>query len=75
VSGNQLIALTSLVHDIGADVFRESAIAEYLGDNLFELVAGQFDRFTRVDGKSVFALEQRRAAERALFITLASPDS
>ncbi len=70
VNQHQFDALVSFAYNVGSTAFRNSTLLKLLNDNTDKnIVAAEFARWNKVDGKPVEGLTRRRAAERELFLT------
>jgi lysozyme len=69
VTANMLAAMTSLAYNIGTGAFASSTLLRLLNSGTDKkLVADQFLRWNKVQGKEVKGLTNRRKAERELFL-------
>jgi GH24 family phage-related lysozyme (muramidase) len=69
VTQNMMAALTSLVYNIGTGAFSKSTLLRLLNSGSDKkLVADQFLRWNKVQGKEVKGLTNRRKLERELFL-------
>jgi lysozyme len=69
VSANQMAAMTSLAYNIGTGAFGSSTLLRLLNQGSDKkLVADQFLRWNKVQGKEVKGLTNRRKLERELFL-------
>ena len=69
VTANQMAALTSLAYNIGTGAFGSSTLLRLLNQGADKnLVADQFLRWNKVQGKEVKGLTNRRKLERELFL-------
>lgn len=68
VTEGQRAALTSLAYNIGTAAFASSTLLKLLNAQDYDGAADQFLRWTRVKGRVVSGLVNRRSAERALFL-------
>jgi lysozyme len=69
VSANQMAAMTSLAYNIGTGAFASSTLLRLLNQGSDKkLVADQFLRWNKVQGKEVKGLTDRRKLERELFL-------
>jgi len=69
VTENQMAAITSLVYNIGTGAFGSSTLLRLLNQGSDKkLVADQFLRWNKVQGKEVKGLTDRRKLERELFL-------
>lgn len=66
---NQFDALVSLAYNIGASAFSQSTLVKKLNANDFRGAAGQFDVWVNAGGKRMQGLVNRRAKEKALFLS------
>jgi len=70
VTDNQLIALGSFTYNVGPHAFATSTLLKLLNaGNDINTVADQFDRWIYDKGRIVNGLKNRRAAEKALFLS------
>jgi lysozyme len=67
---NQFDALTSFTFNVGASAFASSTLLRYLNQSLWTAAANEFDRWDHVNGVTNAGLQRRRAAEKALFLTV-----
>lgn len=69
ISNNALNAITSLAYNIGTSAFANSTLLRLLNQGADKnLVADQFLRWNKVNGKVVDGLTNRRKQERELFL-------
>lgn len=69
VSQNALDSLTSFAYNIGIDAFSHSTLLQQLNAGIDKkIVAKQFDRWVKANGKTLPALVKRRELEKALFL-------
>jgi len=69
VSANQMSAMVSLAYNIGTGAFGSSTLLRLLNQGTDKkLVADQFLRWNKVQGKEVKGLTDRRKLERELFL-------
>jgi lysozyme len=69
VSANMMAAMTSLAYNIGTGAFASSTLLRLLNSGSDKkLVADQFLRWNKVQGKEVKGLTNRRKLERELFL-------
>jgi lysozyme len=69
VTANQMAAMTSLAYNIGTGAFASSTLLGLLNEGVDKkLVADQFLRWNKVQGKEVKGLTNRRKIERKLFL-------
>lgn len=66
---NQFDALVSLTYNIGGGAFKKSTIVKKILERDMEGAADHFLDWNKAGGKVVQGLANRRAAERALFLT------
>ncbi|MBC6677356.1 MAG: lysozyme [Acinetobacter sp.] len=66
---NQFDALVSLAYNIGASAFSQSTLVKKLNANSISGAADQFDVWVNAGGKRMQGLVNRRAREKALFIS------
>lgn len=66
---NEFDGIVSFVFNVGIGAFEQSTMLKLLNQGNFELAAKQFDRWIYAKGKVLNGLKQRRAAEKALFLT------
>ena len=70
VNQNQFDALVSFSYNVGIGAFKSSTLLRLLNDGAeASVVASEFLRWTKVDGKIIEGLKNRREAERELFLT------
>lgn len=70
VNQNQFDALVSFSYNVGLSAFQSSTLLRLLNDGAdVSVVASEFLRWTKVDGKVIEGLKNRREAERELFLT------
>lgn len=69
VTGNQLVAMTSLAYNIGLTAFVLSSVCRHFNRGSPELAADAFLFWDKVHGKKSEGLHNRRTIERALFLT------
>lgn len=69
LSQSMFDALVSLVFNIGATEFAESTILKLLNSRQYHLAACEFGRWHKDNGKRLWGLSRRRAAEQVLFCT------
>lgn len=72
LSQGQFDALVSLVFNIGAGQFGNSALLRLLNEGDYAGAAAQFSRWTKAGGHDMPGLVTRRARERAMFEGAAS---
>lgn len=63
----QFDALVSLVYNIGCDAFMKSTLLKLLNLQLYDMAAGQFERWVMDNGKRIQGLVNRRTKERKIF--------
>jgi GH24 family phage-related lysozyme (muramidase) len=69
INDNELAAITSLAYNIGTGAFGSSTLLRLLNSGSDKkLVADQFLRWNKVQGKEVKGLTNRRILERELFL-------
>jgi GH24 family phage-related lysozyme (muramidase) len=69
INDNQFSALVSFVFNIGVGAFEQSTLLAMLNAYAsIEIVAAQFMRWNKADGRELPGLTRRRHAERALFL-------
>lgn len=69
ITANMLAAMTSLAYNIGTGAFGSSTLLRLLNSGADKkLVADQFLRWNKVQGKEVKGLTNRRKLERELFL-------
>ena len=69
ITANQMAAITSLVYNIGNGAFASSTLLRLLNQGADKnLVADQFLRWNKVQGKEVKGLTNRRKLEMELFL-------
>ncbi|MWC19655.1 glycoside hydrolase family protein [Acinetobacter johnsonii] len=66
---NQFDALVSLAYNIGTDAFSKSTLVKKLNANDNRAAADQFDVWVNAGGKRMQGLVNRRAKEKALFLS------
>ncbi|UIZ98219.1 lysozyme [Acinetobacter johnsonii] len=66
---NQFDALVSLAYNIGTGAFSKSTLVKKLNDNDIHGAADQFDVWVNAGGKRMQGLVNRRAKEKALFLS------
>ena len=66
---NQFDALVSLAYNIGTGAFSESTLVKKLNANNIRGAADQFDVWVNAGGKRMQGLVNRRAKEKALFLS------
>lgn len=66
---NQFDALVSLAYNIGASAFSQSTLVKKLNGNDIRGAADQFDVWVNAGGKRMQGLVNRRAKEKALFLS------
>ena len=66
---NQFDALVSLAYNIGTDAFSKSTLMKKLNANDIRGAADQFDVLVNAGGKRMQGLVNRRAKEKALFLS------
>lgn len=66
---NEFDALVSFVFNIGITAWRNSTLLRKLNSNARTLAANEFERWVYAGGQKLAGLENRRAAERELFVT------
>ena len=66
---NQFDALLSLAYNIGASAFSQSTLVKKLNANDYRGAADQFDVWVNAGGKRMQGLVNRRAKEKALFLS------
>ena len=66
---NQIDALVSLAYNIGTNAFSKSTLVKKLNANDIRGAADQFDVWVNAGGKRMQGLVNRRAREKALFIS------
>lgn len=69
LTGNQLSALVSFAYNVGVGRLQSSTLLRMVNAGDVAGAAGQFQRWTRANGREMPGLVARRAAERALFDT------
>ena len=69
LSQNQVDALVSLAYNIGTGAFSKSTLVKKLNANDFRGAADQFDVWVNAGGKRMQGLVNRRAKEKALFLS------
>jgi len=68
LSRNQFDALVSLVFNIGIGAFSRSSLLKLLNNSDFAAAAAQFTRWVYVNKQPVTGLQNRREAEKSLFL-------
>lgn len=66
---NQFTAMVCLAFNIGVVAFLRSTLLRYHNNGWFPKAADEFLRWDHAGGKTLDALERRRYAERALYLT------
>ena len=66
---NQFDALVSLTYNIGAGAFKNSTLLKLLNQGDYVGASHQFDVWIKAGGQTVQGLVNRRAAEKALFLS------
>ena len=66
---NQFDALVSLAYNIGTGAFSKSTLVKKLNANDIHAAADQFDAWVNAGGKRMHGLVNRRAKEKALFLS------
>jgi len=69
LSQNQFDALVSLAYNIGTNAFSKSTLVKKLNANDYHGAADQFDVWVNAGGKRMQGLVNRRAKEKALFLS------
>lgn len=69
VNQNQFDALASFVYNIGESQFKSSTLLAKLNASDFSAAAANFDRWVYDNGKKIQGLVNRRAREKALFLS------
>jgi lysozyme len=69
INDNQMVALISLVYNIGMGNFRFSTMLKKINDSDFEGAANEFERWKWDNGKVINGLIRRRIAEKELFLS------
>ncbi|MFC2997791.1 lysozyme [Acinetobacter sichuanensis] len=69
VNQNQFDALVSLTYNIGISAFQSSTLLKYLNAVDFKSASDQFDVWIKSGGKTVQGLVNRRAIEKAKFLS------
>ncbi len=69
LTDNQFAALVCLTYNIGAEAFADSTLLKLLNNGSYDLAAAQFLRWNKVGGVVNRGLDNRRARERALFLS------
>ena len=69
LSQNQFDALVSLAYNIGTNAFSKSTLVKKLNANDNRAAADQFDVWVNAGGKCMQGLVNRRAKEKALFLS------
>ena len=65
---NQFDALACFIFDIGSEKFQKSAMLQFLNAGHFPLASGQFDLWANGDGIDYVNSQERREAEKKLFL-------
>ena len=65
----QFDALVSLTYNIGIGAFQKSTLLKYLNAGEYQAASHQFDVWIKAGGQTVQGLVNRRAAEKALFLS------
>ena len=69
INQNQLDSLTSFAYNIGLGAFADSTLLKQLNQGIDKtIVANQFDRWVKANGKLLPALVTRRTLEKQLFL-------
>ena len=70
INDNQLLALSSFAYEEGIAALRDSTLLNLLNSGAdLQTVANQFDRWVYSNGKKVKGIVERRAKEKALFLS------
>lgn len=69
VNQNQFDALASFIYNIGETAFIKSTMLTLINNSNFSSAAKQFDRWIYDNGKEIKGLVNRRAKEKALFLS------
>ena len=70
LNNNQFDALVCFVFNVGCNAFFSSSLLKLLNDGADKrIVAAEFQRWNKVDGKMIEGLTRRRRAESDLFLT------
>jgi lysozyme len=69
LSQHEFDALVSFVYNVGINAFKSSTLLKLLNEDEYEQAADQFPGWDHVNGIVVPGLAERRAAERALFLS------
>jgi lysozyme len=66
---NQFSALVSFAYNLGITALADSTLMFYVNQRKFDLAANEFSRWVYAGGRVLQGLVNRRAAEKALFLT------
>lgn len=69
VNQNQFDALASFIYNVGETAFMKSTMLKALNAGNYAGAASQFDRWVYDNGKAINGLVNRRAKEKALFLS------
>ena len=69
LTGNQKIALASLIYNIGAGAFENSTLLKKLNSGDYKGASDEFDKWVYQNGKKLKGLINRRKREKELFLT------
>lgn len=69
ISQNQFDALVSFAYNVGNEALRKSTLLLKLNKWLYKEAAAEFDKWVYANGERVQGLVNRRAQEKALFLT------
>lgn len=69
INQNEFDALVSFVYNVGIGAWRESTLLRKLNSNARAQAANEFERWVYAGGRKLAGLENRREAERKLFLT------
>ncbi len=69
LTGNQKIALASLIYNIGAGAFDNSTLLKKLNNGDYKGASDEFDKWVYQNGKKLKGLVNRRKREKELFLT------
>lgn len=72
MNANQFSACVSFSFNVGAEAFKNSTLRKRIKEGNFLVAANEFNKWTKAAGKVLPGLVKRRAAERALFLTVPS---
>ena len=69
LTGNQKIALASLIYNIGGGAFDNSTLLKKLNNGDYKGASDEFDKWVYQNGKKLKGLVNRRKREKELFLT------